>query len=131
MASGDPVALPIVLKITKTGRRTDMALVVEYEWVYRRGRQQIVVQRWRRPDKVWELTVIWPTGETETEGYVDRTALSTQHARLERQLAKAGWALIEFRPERRRRQRRQAARPLSASTDRRQLGRVVALMKRR
>ena len=108
-----------------------MALIVEYEWVYRRGNQQMVVQRWRRPDKVWELTVFWPNGEAETEGYVDRSALSTQHARLERQLAKAGWALIEFRPERRRRQRRQETRPLSASSDRRQLGRVVALMKRR
>jgi len=104
---------------------------VEYEWVFQRGRETITVQRWRRPDRVWELTVIWPSGETEREGYVDVIALIDQHMRLERELAKSGWALKDFRPERRKRDRRQSPRPYSASTDRRKLGRITPLVRRK
>jgi len=104
---------------------------VEYEWVFQRGREQIIVQRWRRPDRVWELTVVWPTGEMEREGYVDVAALIDQHVRLERELAKSGWALREFRPERRKRERRQSTRPFSASDDRRKLGHVTPLVKKK
>ena len=102
---------------------------MEYEWVFQRRRQQIIVQRWRRPDRVWELTVIWPTGETEREGYLDVAVLIEQHLRLERELAKSGWALREFRPERRKRDRRRSPRAYSASTDRRKLGRVTPLVR--
>jgi len=104
---------------------------VEYEWVFQRGREQIIVQRWRRPDRIWELAIIWPTNETEREGYVDVAALIDQHMRLERQLAKSGWVLREFRPERRKRERRQSARPHAASTDRRKLGRITPLVRRK
>ena len=104
---------------------------MEYEWIFKRGRQQIVVQRWRRPDKVWELTVIWPTGELEREGYADLAPLIEQHLRLERELAKSGWALKEFRPERRKRDRRRTPRPNSAKSDRRKLGRLTPLVKRK
>jgi hypothetical protein len=107
-----------------------MVTVVEYEWVYQRERERVTVQRWRRPDKVWELTLIWSSGEVETEGYVDLELLSGVHARLERELIRGGWELREFRPERRKFQRRRTLRPKSASSDRRKLGRLAALRKR-
>ena len=99
--------------------------------MFQRGRKRITVQRWRRPDRVWELTVIWPTGEMAREGYVDVVALIAQHMRLERELAKSGWALREFKPERRKQDRRRSARPCSATTDRRKLGRITPLVRRK
>lgn len=98
--------------------------------MFRRGRQRVIVQRWRRPDKVWELTLIWPSGEVETEGYVDVSALAALHAQLERELTRSGWVLSEFRPERRKLERRRKPRPRSAATDRRRLGRLAALRPR-
>jgi hypothetical protein len=104
---------------------------VEYEWIFGRGRERIIIQRWRRPDKIWELTVIWPSGEMDTEGYLEVSTLTDLHMRLERELAQSGWVLQEFRPERRKSQRRRQTRPLSPSTDRRRLGRVTPLVKRK
>jgi hypothetical protein len=100
---------------------------VEYEWVFERAGERLIVQRWRRPDRVWELSVIWPSGERETEGYVDFGALSAIHARLERELARSGWSLHEFSPERRRVTRRGRERAASPATDRRKLGRLTPL----
>lgn len=104
-----------------------MVLTMEYEWVFERGSRKVIVQRWRRPDKVWELTLIWPSGEVETEGYVDISALVDLHIRLERELTRSGWVLLAFRPERRRLERRKQSKLRSATTDRRRLGRLAAL----
>jgi len=104
---------------------------VEYEWVFQREDEKLIVQRWRRPDKVWELTVIWPSGEAETEGYLDTVALSAVHVRLERELARSGWALMEFSPERRGRARPPSPpSPPKPAADRRKLGRLVAMRRK-
>ena len=103
---------------------------MHYEWVFERNGERLIVQRWHRPDRVWELTVVWPTGDLETEGYVDQGALADVHLRLERELARSGWSLREFRPERRRVRRRTSARPQAAATDRRKLGRLAPLRRR-
>jgi hypothetical protein len=118
-----------VSDLRQAGPPADTTFIVEYEWVFQRGRQQVIVQRWRRPDKVWELTLIWPTGEVETEGYVDMSALVALHMRLERELVRSGWVLHEFRPERRKLNRRRKPRPRSAAMDRRRFGRLAALRK--
>lgn len=102
-----------------------MAMLVEYEWVFQRGNEKLIVQRWCRPDRVWELTVIWPSGEAETEGYLDVAALGDILAQLERELIRSGWALLEFRPERRNRQLKADLRPQQPSADRRKLGRLA------
>ena len=103
---------------------------MEYEWVFQRAGRQIIVQRWRRPDRIWELTVVWPSGETDTKGYLDVSALVSPHVQLELALARSGWVMREFRPERRVTHRRSQRRPQSAKTDRRRLGRVTPLVKR-
>jgi hypothetical protein len=118
-------------QLTWSSPPADTALVVEYEWIFQRADRQIIVQRWRRPDKVWELSVIWPSGEIDTEGFFDLSALTSLHNQLERELARSGWALQTFRPERRRTQRRGQVRPQSATKDRRKLGRVTPLVKRK
>jgi hypothetical protein len=91
---------------------------VEYEWIFQRDGQKIIVQRWRRPDKIWELSLIWTSGEVETEGYLDADALVAEQVKLERELTLAGWALVEFRPERRKYDRRRLSK-LRSGIDRR------------
>jgi hypothetical protein len=104
-----------------------MVLVVEYEWIFERAGERVIIQRWRRPDKVWELTLVWPTGEVETEAYTDISLLTDLHMKLERELTRSGWVLHLFRPERRRLDRRKKVRPGAAAKDRRKLGRLAAL----
>jgi hypothetical protein len=95
---------------------------VEYEWIFQRDSQQVVVQRWQRPDRIWELTLIWTSGEVETEGYVDVDSLVKEHVKLERELMRSGWTLVEFRPERRKFDRRRL-RKLRSGIDRRRFAR--------
>ena len=114
-------------RVQKLRRCADTALV-EYEWIFERDGQKVIVQRWRRPDRIWELTLIWTTGEIETEGYLDVAALVDEHVKLERELVRAGWALVEFRPERRQYDRRQQTK-LRSAIDRRRLGRPGSLHK--
>jgi hypothetical protein len=95
---------------------------VEYEWTFQRDGQKVIVQRWQRPDRIWELTLIWTTGEVETEGYVDVEDLVQEHTKLERELVRSGWTLVEFRPERRKYDRRRLRR-LRSGIDRRRFAR--------
>ena len=94
----------------KQERSADTRLV-EYEWIFERDGQKVIVQRWRRPDRIWELTLIWTTGEIETEGYADVDTLVEEHVKLEQELMRSGWTLVEFRPERREYDRRLMRRP--------------------
>lgn len=100
---------------------------MEFEWIFRRGDDLIVVHRRLRGDRIWELSVTWPSGETETEGYVDVSSLFGLHFLLERELVRSGWALSNFTPERRRLERRSIYRPRSAARDRRKLGRITPI----
>jgi hypothetical protein len=102
-------------------RRADIDLV-GYEWIFHRDGQLVVVQRWCRPDRIWELSLVWTSGETETQGYLDVAALVEEYARLERALTESGWTLVEFRPERRKYDRRRLAK-LRSAIDRRKLSR--------
>jgi hypothetical protein len=99
---------------------------VEHEWIFQRGHQKVVVQRWRRPDRIWELSLIWTTGEVETEGYLDVDALVDEHVRLERELTQAGWTLVEFHPERRKYDRRRLSK-MRSGIDRRKFCRPAPL----
>jgi hypothetical protein len=101
---------------------------VEYEWIFQRDGQMVVVQRWQRPDRIWELTLIWTTGEVETEGYIDLDVLVAEHVKLERELMRSGWKLVEFRPERRKYDRRKIRR-LRSGIDRRRFARPAAVKK--
>jgi hypothetical protein len=101
--------------------------VVEYEWIFQRDGQRVIVQRWRRPDRIWELTLIWTSGEVETEGYADVDALVEEHVKLERELMRAGWTLVEFRPERRKYDRRRNT-VLRSGIDRRRFSRPARLV---
>jgi hypothetical protein len=103
---------------------------VEYEWIFQRDGQKVVVQRWRRPDRIWELSLIWTSGEVETEGYLDVGTLVDEHVRLERELTRAGWALVEFRPERRKYDRRLVSK-LRSGIDRRKFTRPAAQVRKR
>jgi hypothetical protein len=100
---------------------------VEYEWIFQRGRQKVVVQRWRRPDKIWELSLVWTSGEVETEGYVDVAALVDEQVRLERELTQSGWTLVRFHPERRRYDRRRRLSKLRSGIDRRKFSHPTPL----
>ncbi len=105
----------------KRQHRADTALV-EYEWIFQRDGLRVVVQRWRRPDRIWELSLIWSSGEIETEGYTEIATLVEEHVKLERELLRSGWILLEFRPERRKHDRRVLMK-LRSAIDRRRLGR--------
>jgi hypothetical protein len=83
--------------VTSPVGRVDSARVVEYTWVFQREGQKVLGQHWRRPDKVWELSLIWPSGEIETEDYVDVSALVDQHERVARALTQSGWSAVESR----------------------------------
>jgi hypothetical protein len=80
--------------------------VEQRSWTFRRGYEQLVLQRHAEDENRGLTLVVIANGNVSTIPFQDESALRVFQADMEELLVRTGWVLQEFSPERRKRDRR-------------------------